>query len=94
MIGKPGMQLKDGAVFLFPDGRTFRAILEAARPDLNPAWTFVPSELEQIFPKSWREALSKLLFLLDDGKIISINFDTMPKAIGTGWTIADLRLAI
>lgn len=79
------MSLEDGGVFLFPDGRKFRANLEA-----HEGWTFVPHELEQFIPRSWREALSKLLFLLEDGKIVSINFYTSPSVVDTGWTLADL----
>lgn len=80
------MPLQDGAFYVFPDGRKFRANLEASR-----AWTFVPPELEQITPKAWRESISKLLFLLANGKIISVNLYTPSIEVDTGWTIADLR---
>jgi hypothetical protein len=86
MTGLPTMSLKDGANFLFPDGRRFRAVLEASQ-----TWTFVPSELVEMNPSSWREAISKLLFLLDDGKIISISMYTSPIIMDTCWTVADLR---
>jgi hypothetical protein len=85
------MSLKDGAIYRTPDGRRFRARIEPRRYDPEPAWTFVPVDLDDTNTDKGpsRDRLRKLLFL-DQGKIVHFEFDTGKLVQDTGWTIADL----
>lgn len=83
------MSFQEGAVYRAPDGRRYRAKMEFPRLDVIPAWTFVPLELDQYDIRSWRDALSQLLFV-QKGKIISFRFDVYgPSIREIGWGEAD-----
>jgi hypothetical protein len=89
------MNLQDGAVYMTPDGRRFRAKLETRRyaPD-DPAWTFIPARDDNGADgiDGLREMMSRMLFL-EGGSIIRFDFERHGIVVATGWTVEDLRAA-
>jgi hypothetical protein len=87
------MKLLDGAIYIIPDGRRFRAKLEirSYAPD-DPAWTFVPADrdTEQDSRDTWRDKTGRMLFV-EHGMIVQLDFETAGIAVDTGWTVDDLR---
>jgi hypothetical protein len=87
------MKLQDGAIYITPDGRRFRAKLEIRNyaPE-DPAWTFVPADRDTDASggDTWRDKTSRMLFV-ERGLIVQFDFDTVGIAVDTGWTMEDLR---
>jgi hypothetical protein len=87
------MTLQDGAIFITPDGRRFRAKLEIRNyaPD-DPAWTFVPADQDPELDSrdTWRDKTGRMLFV-ESGMIVQLDFETAAIAVDTGWTVEDLR---
>jgi hypothetical protein len=87
------MRLQDGAIYITPDGRRFRAKLEVRNyaPD-DPAWTFAPADrdTQRDSRDSWRDNTGRMLFV-EHGMIVQLDFETAAIAVDTGWTVEDLR---
>lgn len=81
------MTLQSGRIYLAPDGKRYRALLE--NDAVDHAWTLVPVDLEQIDDCSWRDTLEQLLFLAQD-KIVTCRFAPNGPAVeDTGWKTSD-----
>jgi hypothetical protein len=83
------MTFQEGAVYRAPDGKRYRAQLEFPRLDIIPAWTLVPVDFENSEFGSWRDTLTRLLFL-EKEKIVFFHFEVYgPSIRETGWGEAD-----
>jgi hypothetical protein len=81
------MKLRDGALYVAPDGRRFRARKELREPE----WTLVPpGSDEEILRTPTRDRLAQLLFV-EEEKIVLLDFSGLRVAVrDTGWTVDDL----
>jgi len=89
------MPFREGAFYLAPDGRRFRAQLDSKqyRPPPHRSWTLIPvrpDNQENANSGSWRDKLSQMLFL-EEGRLIAFDFNCAKIVNDTGWTAADLQ---
>jgi hypothetical protein len=80
------MALKQGAIYITPDGRRFRAELYTHRRSELQLWRLVPIDVAD----AESQGAIDMLFV-GRGRVVRIDITAPALVADTGWTVAHLR---
>jgi hypothetical protein len=84
--------LTHGAVYRTPDDRLFRATAAHRRYGSGPAWSLVPTDVDDAIILPLRDVLSRVL-IIEGGRIVYFDLsDPQVVVCNTGWSVDDLIL--